>query len=494
MSKAREFIAGRHLNFIDGRWVPAASGATLEVLDPATGAHLAEVPASDAGDVATAVAAARRAFRDRRWHGLPPSQRERVLLRVAELIDRDAATLAEIDVIDNGMALQGAGRAAPMLAAKYFRYYAGWINKLCGKTIPADAPPRGGGEQLVYTLREPVGVAALITPWNAPLVMAALKLAPALAAGCSSILKPAELAPLSSGWLVRLLQEAGVPDGVVNLVHGTGEAAGAALTAHPDVDKVAFTGSTEVGKLIVRAAAGNLKKVTLELGGKSPMIVMPDADVERAGTGLGMAAFFMSGQNCMCGSRLYIHEKVFDRVLEGVARVANAIRVGPGLAPDTQIGPLISARQRERVHGYVRSGLAEGGAVLAGGEPIEGPGFFYRPTLFASTRPDLTILREEIFGPVTCAQRFATDDLDEIADLANDTTYGLAASIWTRDLVTAHKLAQRIRAGLVSVNNHGIPDLTAPIGGYRQSGWGREFGAEGLEPYLETKTVAVALW
>jgi phenylacetaldehyde dehydrogenase len=417
-----------------------------------------------------------------------------VLLRVAELIDRDAATLAEIDVIDNGMALQTAGRAAPMLAARHFRYYAGWINKLAGKTIPADAPPRGGGEQLVYTLREPVGVAALITPWNAPLVMAALKLAPALAAGCSCILKPAELAPLSAGWLLRLLHEAGVPEGVVNLVHGTGEAAGAALTAHPDVDKVAFTGSTEVGKLIVRAAAGNLKKVTLELGGKSPMIVMPDADLERAGTGLGMAAFFMSGQNCMCGSRLFVHEKVFDRVLEGVARVANAIRVGPGLAPETQIGPLISARQRERVHGYVRSGVAEGGTVLAGGEPIEGPGFFYRPTLFASTRPDLTILREEIFGPVTCAQRFSSDDLDAIAELANDTTYGLAASIWTRDLVTAHKLAQRIRAGLVSINNHGIPDVTAPIGGYRQSGWGREFGAEGLEPYLETKTVAVALW
>jgi phenylacetaldehyde dehydrogenase len=483
------FFAKTPLMLIDGEMVPAASGKTFSVFNPATGALIAMVPEADKADVDIAVAAARRAFDDRSWAKVSPSERGRLLWRLADLVERDLEELAELESIDNGKPYQIARVADLPLAVDMIRYMGGWATKITGSTLSLSLP----GEYLSYTVKEPVGVVGQIIPWNFPLLMAAWKLAPALAAGCTMVLKAAEQTPLTALRLAELIQEAGFPPGVVNILTGFGETAGAALAAHPDVDKVAFTGSTEVGKLIVQAAAGNLKKVSLELGGKSPAIILPDADLDLATAGAANAIFFNHGQCCCAGSRLFVHKSVYDRVVGGISDIAGKIKVGPGLDPATEMGPLVSEEQFARVTGYIKSGRESGARVAIGGERVGNLGYFVAPTVFENTRPDMKIVSEEIFGPVVCAQPFDDNDLDRIARQANDTPYGLAASVWTRDGGTAHKLASRIRSGTVWINCHNVFDASLPFGGYKQSGWGREMGEEVFHNYTEIKAVTAAL-
>ncbi|AXC14262.1 Aldehyde dehydrogenase [Acidisarcina polymorpha] len=488
-TRTADFIGQKHRMFIDGRFVVAASGKTFPVYNPATGEVIAHVPEAEAEDVDRAVRAARAAFDNGPWARMKPSERGRLLWKLGDLLEKHLEEFAELESIDNGKPVVVARAADVPLAVDMFRYMGGWATKISGSTLSLSSP----GEFHSYTLREPVGVAAQIIPWNFPLLMAAWKLGPALAAGCTVVLKLAEQTPLSGLRLAELIHEAGFPEGVVNVLTGFGEGAGAPLAAHEMVDKVAFTGSTEVGRLIVRAAAGNLKKVTLELGGKSPAIVFPDADMDRAIAGTASAIFFNQGQCCCAGSRLMVHEKVFDQVVEGVSRIAAKIKIGPGMDPSTELGPLVSDEQFQRVTGYIRAGVDEGAEVLTGGHSTGDRGYFVQPTVLAKTMPEMKVVKEEIFGPVVCAQRFSDDDLDRIAAEANDTVFGLAASIWTDDLSTAHKLARRIRAGTVWINCHNIFDATLPFGGYKESGWGREKGEEAVQNYLETKAVAVAL-
>jgi phenylacetaldehyde dehydrogenase len=486
---AATFLGRSPKMLIDGKMVGAASGKTFEVYNPATGAVIANVPEGDKADVDLAVAAARRAFDDGVWAKVGASGRGKLLWKLADLIERDLEELAELESIDNGKPYAVARVADLPLAVDMFRYMGGWATKISGRTIPWSLP----GQFLSYTVKEPVGVVGQIIPWNFPLLMAAWKIAPALAAGCTVVLKAAEQTPMTALRLAELIQEAGIPAGVVNILTGFGETAGAALAAHPDVDKVAFTGSTEVGKLIVQAAAGNLKKVSLELGGKSPAIILPDADLDAAIAGAASAIFFNHGQCCCAGSRLFAHKSVYDRVVAGVADIAGKIKVGSGLDPATEMGPLVSSEQFDRVTGYIKSGRESGAKVAAGGERVGNLGYFVAPTVFENTKPDMKIITEEIFGPVVCAQPFDDDDLDRIAKQANDTIYGLAASVWTTNGGTAHKLAQRIRSGTVWINCHNVFDASLPFGGYKQSGWGREMGEEVFHNYTETKAITAAL-
>jgi phenylacetaldehyde dehydrogenase len=493
-SRTHEFIAQKHRMFIDGRFVFAASGKTFPVYNPATGEVMAHVPEAEAEDVDRAVRAARHAFDHGPWARMKPSERGRLLWKLGDLLEQHLEEFAELESLDNGKPLAVARAADVPLAVDMFRYMAGWATKINGSTLSLSFP----GDFHSYTLREPVGVAAQIIPWNFPLLMAAWKLGPALAAGCTIVLKLAEQTPMSGLRLAELIHEAGFPQGVVNVLTGFGEGAGAPLAAHEMVDKVAFTGSTEVGKLIVRTAAGNLKKVTLELGGKSPAIVFPDADLDKAIAGAAGAIFFNHGQCCCAGSRLMVHEKVYDQVVEGVSQIASKIRVGHGFDPATEMGPLVSDEQFTRVTGYIRSGIEQGAHVVTGGDAPFSPqgaarGYFVQPTVLTKTTPEMKVVQEEIFGPVVCAQSFSDSDLDRIASEANNTEYGLAASIWTRDLSIAHKLASRIRSGTVWVNCHNVFDASLPFGGYKQSGWGREMGEEALRNYTETKAVTVAL-
>jgi phenylacetaldehyde dehydrogenase len=486
---ANGFLGRKAGMLIDGKMVQAASGKSFPVYNPATGTVIANVPEGDKADVDLAVAAARRAFDDGVWAKFGPSGRGKMLWKLADLLERDLEEFAELESIDNGKPYAVARVADLPLAVDMFRYMAGWATKISGTQLPLSLP----GEYLSYTVREPVGVVGQIIPWNFPLLMAAWKLAPALAAGCTVVLKAAEQTPMTALRLGELIQEAGFPAGVVNILTGFGETAGAALAAHPDVDKVAFTGSTEVGKLIVQAATGNLKKVSLELGGKSPAIILPDADLDLAIAGAANAIFFNHGQCCCAGSRLYAHKSVYDKVVSGVADIAGKIKVGPGLDPSTDMGPLVSDEQFTRVTGYIEDGRREGAHIATGGNRVGNLGYFVAPTVLEKTTPDMKVIREEIFGPVVCATPFDDNDLDVIAKRANDTIYGLAASVWTKNGGTAHKLASRIRSGTVWINCHNVFDASLPFGGYKQSGWGREMGAEVLHNYTEVKAVTTAL-
>jgi len=483
------YVAKPRQMLINGKWVNAASGKTFPTYNPATGEVLAQVAEGDKEDIERAVAAARAAFDKGPWRKLAPSERARLMWKLADLLEKHLEEFAQLECLNQGKPLFLARVADLPVSIDQLRYYAGWATKIEGNTIPLSMQP--GGKFLAYTLREPIGVVGQIIPWNFPLIMATLKLGPALASGCTVVLKPAEQTPLTALRLGELIQEVGFPEGVVNIVTGYGETAGAALAAHPKVDKIAFTGSTEVGKLIVHAAAGNLKKVSLELGGKSPNIVFQDAEIDSAIPGAANAIFFNQGQVCCAGSRLYVEDKQFDKVVDGVSQFASKIHVGPGMDLANQMGPLVSEEQLNRVCSYLESGFSEGAKAVTGGSRQGDKGYFVKPTVLVNTNEKMKVVREEIFGPVVTVMPFS--DVDDLIARANGTEYGLAAAVWTRDIKKAHRIAAELRAGTVWINCYGVLDSAMPFGGYKQSGWGREMGHEMLDLYTETKSVCTPI-
>ena len=476
---------------IDGRWTHGESGRKVDVYDPASATVIARVPDADARDVDAAVSAARNALESPAWAEMKPATRERLLLKLADLIEQNFDELAELESLNVGKLLFFSKLIDIGTAPSFVRYMAGWATKIEGSTITPSADLGPGTKFTAFTLKEPVGVVAAIIPWNFPLAMALWKLCPALATGSTIVIKPAEQTPLTALRLGELVMEAGIPPGVVNIVTGLGETAGAALTSHPGVDKIAFTGSTETGKIIARAAADNVTRISLELGGKSPVIVLPDADVDVAIRGAINGIFFNHGQVCTAGSRLYAHRKVYSDVVEGIAEYARGIKLGPGLAPDSQMGPLVSKEQQDRVTSYIESGIREGAKVLAGGPGSDLPGYYVKPTILGETRSDMKVVREEIFGPVLSCASF--EDLDEVVRQANDTRYGLAASIFSNNLTAVHRLIPRLKAGTVWVNHHNLLDPAVPFGGYKQSGIGREMAKMVIDMYTETKSVFIAV-
>ncbi|MBT5216344.1 MAG: aldehyde dehydrogenase family protein [Gammaproteobacteria bacterium] len=488
--EVKKFLKSNHQLLINGEWMPSSSNEKIKVFDPANEQLLTEVESGNAADIDSAVSAARKALTGE-WSKITSHDRARMLDRLADDIEANFSVLSEIEVLDNGMPLELAQYSIASHGTTLLRYFASWANKLHGQTIPVSPAGAINGESLTYTRKEPIGVVGAIIPWNSPLIFAILKLGPALAAGCTVVLKPAELTPVSALFLGHLIQKSGIPKGVVNIVTGYGETAGQALSEHPDVDKITFTGSTEVGKKIVEASIGNLKKVTLELGGKNPMVIFPDADLEKAIPGAARACFFLQGQNCMAGTRLFVHEDIYQVVLNGVKEIAEAFTVGHGLISGNDFGPLISKTQKERVMSYIDLGREEGAELLTGGDSFSDQGHFVQPTIFSNVDGEMRIAKEEIFGPVLCAQSFTHQDLEQIASEANDTPYGLSGSVWSQDISIAHKMAMLIDAGQVSINCHAAVDPAIPFGGNKQSGWGREFGAEGLEAYLKTKATTV---
>lgn len=486
LSEVQKFLESSPKMMIGGAPSDAASGRTFDVIDPSTAQKVAEVPRGDREDVDRAVSAARAAFDDRRWSSLRPGKRTEVLYKIGELIKRNINELAQLEAIDSGKPIKLAS-GEMWAAGEVFRYYAGWPTKIFGETNPTT------DDQFVYTLREPVGVCGQVIPWNFPLIMAAWKVAPALAFGNTVVLKPAEQTPLTALRLAELCLEAGVPEGVVNVVTGFGDEAGQALAQHHDVDKLAFTGSTEVGRKILHASEGNLKRVTLELGGKSPNIVFPDANMKRAAKGSMYGMFSNSGQMCTAGSRILVERSIHDEFVSALVEATSAMRLGPSLDDETGMGPVVSEAQMERVTGYIDIGRSEGAELVTGGERATefGDGYFIQPTVFTGVTTEMRIAQEEIFGPVVAVM--PVDDVEHAIQVANETIYGLAAAVWTGDLSTAHRVAKGIRAGTVWINGAGMYDPSISFGGFKQSGFGRELGPHSMESYTEVKSVWVNL-
>ncbi|MEM7701983.1 MAG: aldehyde dehydrogenase family protein [Pseudomonadota bacterium] len=480
------FIAKDKKILIGGQWSDATSDARVNVVNPSDGGVLGAFGDASVEDVDRAVAAARKAFDEGPWSAMKPGERAAMIHACADTMAAHHEELAQLETLDTGKPINSA-RGEIFAAIGAIRYYAGWADKITGTTHNINMP----GDHHVYTLKEPVGVAALVVPWNYPIVMAAMKLGPCLAAGCTAVLKPAEDTSLTALRLGELFLEAGLPEGVLNIVTGYGATTGNALIHHKGIDKIAFTGSTVTGKVIAHAAAEGLKKVSLELGGKSPNIIMPDADLETAIPASAMSIFWNTGQTCTAASRLYVHEDIKDEVIAGVAEVGKSLKLGAGLDEETQIGPIVSEKQFDKVQDYIELGASEGAEIASGGKRHGNTGFFIEPTVIANTTNDMRVVREEIFGPVLVTQTFKTED--EAIALANDSDYGLAGSVWTGDVSTAHRMARRIKAGIIGINNASGADWDVPLGGYKQSGVGRENGRDGLELYLQTKSVFTTL-
>ncbi len=490
---AAQFLSTPKKLLINGEFVDAASGQTFVTINPATEEKLTDIARGGVEDIDRAVTAARQAFEHGSWSSMTPSQRQRILYRLGDLILENADELAWLESLDNGKPASVARVADVPLTADLFHYMAGWVRTLEGSVVPVSDLAVPGAEFHAYTLREPIGVVGLITPWNYPLLIAAgWQMAACLAAGNTVVLKPSEVTPLSILRFGELALEAGIPEGVINIVPGFGTDAGARLSSHPDVDKIGFTGSTRTGRGILKAVAdSNLKKITLELGGKSPDIIMDDADLDVAIPGAAEGIFFNHGQCCCAGSRLYVQEKIYDRVVAGISDYAKTIRLGSGQDANTQMGPLVSKNQENTVLGYIQSGLDEGAEITTGGHKVGDKGFFVEPTVFVNTNSQMKMVREEIFGPVLSIERFS--DLEDLVQKANNTEFGLGSGVWTTDLSNAHKVAKAIRAGTVFINCYNVFDAAMPFGGYKQSGWGRNRGKEAFEAYTETKAVYVRL-